>query len=884
MDLVTTHVNADFDCLGAMIAARRLYPEAVLVFPGSQEPGLRNYLLHSALYAYNFRSLKDVDLTRITRLILVDVRQAGRLGPFAAVALDPQVELHIYDHHLSTEASLTGSYERIEDVGSTVTLMTRVFVERGVVPTADEATMMMLGLYEDTGNLLFGSTSAADFDAARFLFEHGANLDTVADFLVREMTPAQVDLLNQLLKSCRRLQIHGTEVAIASASTGEYVADLATLVHKLKDIENLSVLLVAVRMDDRVFLVGRSRLPNIDVAELLREFGGGGHAFAASATVRDLPLVQVLERLERRVVEKVSPAMTAADLMSVPVKSLPHHASTRQAAELLTRFSFNAAPVLDGQKLVGVVTRQLVEKALHHQMGEVPIAQIMSSDYVSATPQADLATLQQLILAERQRFIPILDGDRLAGVVTRTDVLQQLVGKSAADSEGATRLKRKNFARLVMEIVPKPLLQLLQQLGELAEQLDFKIYLVGGFVRDLLLRTPSFDIDIVVEGDGIEFARQVAGPLGARLKEHQKFATAVLVCADGQKIDVASARLEYYSAPAALPEVEHASIRHDLYRRDFSINTLAMILNRSKFGQVLDFFGGQRDLKDHSIRVLHNLSFVEDPTRAFRGVRFEQRLNFSMGAQTERLLRSAVAMGVVSRVGGRRILNELRHILGEEQVIPALKRLEQLGLLAFISPGLVFDAEAERLFSAAERARHWFDLLYTGETYDACLVDLLCLFNRLPRREVRRTVANLEMKQRWQKILVEEVVIVHKALLAFERACRKNRDLPASRVYQLLHPLALESLIYLLVLAGHEATRRAISKYVTHLRHVRAELDGHALKALGIPPGEHYAAILQRLLAARLDNEVQTREEEIQLLEKEFIYLKLQGYSVSSLS
>ena len=871
MDLVTTHINADFDCLGAMIAARRLYPEAVLVFPGSQEPGLRNYLLHSALYAYNFKSLKDVDLAQITRLILVDVRQAARIGPLAAVALDPQVELHIYDHHLSTEASLTGSYERIEDVGSTVTLMTRIFIERGLVPSADEATMMMLGLYEDTGNLLFGSTSVADFEAARFLFEHGANLDTVADFLVREMTPEQVDLLNQLLKSCRRLKIHGIEVAIASASIDLYVADLASLVHKLKDIENLSVLLVAVRMDDRVFVVGRSRLPNVDVAELLREFGGGGHAFAASATVRDLPLVQVLELLERRVVEKISPALTAADLMSAPVKSLSPAASVRQASELLTRFNFNAAPVLDGARLVGVVTRQLLGKALHHQLGEVPIAQIMLSDYVSAAPQADLASLQQLILAERQRFIPILDAGRLAGVVTRTDLLHQLVGKTESDPEGSPRLKRKNFARLVAEIVPTPLFQLLQQLGELAEELDFKIYLVGGFVRDLLLRKPSFDIDIVVEGDGISFARQVAGHLGARLKEHVKFATAVLVCADGQKIDVASARLEYYSAPAALPEVEHASIRHDLYRRDFSINTLAMILNRSKFGQLLDFFGGQRDLKEHSIRVLHNLSFIEDPTRAFRGVRFEQRLNFTLGAQTERLLRSAVAMGVVARVSGRRILNELCHILGEEQVIPALKRLDQLGLLPFISPGLTFDAEAERLFRAAERARHWFDLLYTGESYEPCLVDLLCLFNPLPRREVRKTVVRLEMKQGWQKILVDEVVIAHKALFALERACSKAKDPLASRICALLRPLALESLIYLQALASTEATRRAISTYVTRLRHLRAALDGHDLKELGFPPGADYVPMLQRLLNARLDGEVQTREDEILLLKKEFI-------------
>lgn len=871
MEVITTHLNADFDCLGAMIAARRLYPEAVLVFPGSQERGLRDYLLHSTLYAYNFKRLKEIDLGLINRLILVDVRQASRIGPFAAVALDPQVELHIYDHHLSEEGSLKGDFERIEAVGATTTIMARIFVERGITPTPDEATMMMLGLYEDTGSLLFGSTCAEDFTAARYLLEHGASLDTVADFLVREMTSEQVDLLNRLLKSCRRILVHGVEIAIAQASLDYYVTDLAALAHKLKDIENLSVLIVAVRMDDRVFLVARSRLHEVDVGELLQEFGGGGHPFAASATVRDLPLVQLLDLLENRLVDLVIPHITAGDLMSAPVKSMAISSTTRQASELLTRFNFNAAPVLDEGKLVGVVTRQLVEKALHHQMGEVPISDIMSNEFAYAATTTEIMDLQQMILEQRQRFIPILTDGQLVGVVTRTDLLQQLAGANGSAAGAKSRLKRKNLGRLLSEVVPAPLLRQLRQIGELAEKLDFKVYLVGGFVRDLLLRKPNFDIDIVVEGEGIDFAERIAEQFGGRVKAHHKFGTAVVVCPDNLKIDLATARIEYYAAPAALPEVEYASVRHDLYRRDFSINTLAMILNGSKFGQLLDFFGAQRDLKDRSIRVLHNLSFIEDPTRAFRAVRFEQRLGFTIGGQTERLLKNAVAMQVVGRVGGRRILNELRHILGEAQVIPALKRLDSLGLLPFVSPSLQFDAEASNLFAAAERARNWFELLYTGEIYEPCLVDLLCLFDRLPRRELKKTVIALEMKVAWQRLLVEEVVPARKALAALERVCRRVKQPAASKIYHWLRPLSIEALIYLLALSKSEEVRRAISTYVTGLRHQQTALDGHALTAMGLSPGVEYALILKTLLDARLDGKISTREQEISLVKKRFI-------------
>ncbi len=871
MDVITTHVNADFDCLGAMIAARRLYPDALLVFPGAQERGLRDFLLHSTFYAYNFKRLKEVDLTEITRLILVDVRQASRIGPFAEVALNPQVELHIYDHHLSKQDSLHGDFERIEDVGATTTVMTRIFIERGIVPTPDEATMMMLGLYEDTGNLLFGSTCAEDFSAARFLLEHGASLNTVADFLVREMTPEQIDLLNRLLKSCRRMLVHGIEVAIAQASIDYYVPDLAALAHKLKDIENLSVLVVAVRMDDRVFLVARSRLAEVDVGELLQEFGGGGHAFAASATVRELPLVQLLDQLETRIKAHILPHQTAADLMSSPVKSLPLSSTTRQASELLTRFNFNAAPVLEGETMVGVVTRQLVEKALHHGMGEVPIGEIMSCDFVQAKPETAVDQLQDMVLTRNQRFIPILDQSALVGVVTRTDLLQHLVGKNGKGPAANSRLKRKNLGRLLPEIVPAGLLQLLRVLGEIAETSGYRVYLVGGFVRDLLLRKQNFDVDVVVEGEGIHFAEQVAARFGGRVKAHHKFGTAVVICPDGLKIDVATARIEFYAAPAALPEVEYASIRHDLYRRDFSINTLAMVLNRPKFGQLLDFFGGQRDLKDRSIRVLHNLSFVEDPTRAFRAVRFEQRLGFSIGGQTERLLKNAVAMGVVRRVGGRRILNELRHILGESQVLSALKRLDRLGLLPFVSPSLRFDEDAEKLFSAAEKARNWFELLYTGESYEPCLVDLLCLFDRLPRRELKKTVVALEMKVAWQRLLVDEVVQARKALAGLERACRQRAEPLPSRIYNWLTALSIESLIYLLARASNEDVRRALSSYVTRLRHQKPELDGHDLTRMGLSPGADYATILRALMNARLDGQISTREEEINLVKKRFL-------------
>ncbi|HEY5674583.1 MAG TPA: CBS domain-containing protein [Malonomonas sp.] len=879
MEVIATHVNADFDCLGAMIAAKRLYPQAVLVFPGGQERGLRDFLLQSTLYAYNVKRVRDIDLQQVTRLILVDVRSASRIGPFAEIINKPGLELHIYDHHPSDEKTVRGQVEYIEAVGATTTIMAHLFIEKKLTPTADEATMMMLGLYEDTGHLLFPGTTSRDYQAAAFLLESGANLNTVADFLVREMTPEQVDLLNELLKSCRTLVVNGVKVAIAHASIDYYVGDISTLAHKLKDIENLNVLIVAVRMEDRIFMVGRSRLPEVHVGELFQEFGGGGHAFAASGTVRDLPLPQLLDRLEGWLERHVRSGCDARQLMSSPVKTLPLSASIEEARELMARFSFNAVPIVDEQlQVVGIITRQVVEKAAHHKLSRIGVGEVMNSDFTQVTLDTSLAKLQQAIIDHNQRCIPVLDGGQLAGVVTRTDLLRYMIGdrRQAEEnqrmefSRGGIRLKRKNLGKLLETQLPKFLQKLLQQFSAVADLTGMRIYLVGGLVRDLLLREPNLDVDLVVEGDGIAFAEAFARTTACRIRTHDKFGTAVIILDDGFKIDVASARIEYYESPAALPLVEHASIRHDLYRRDFSINTLTISLNQDNYGQLLDFFGGQRDLKDKSIRVLHNLSFIEDPTRLFRAVRFEQRLGFRIGQQTERLMRSAVRMNLVKKVGGTRILNELHHILDEPQVVSALRRLEQFELLKFIDPRLHFDQRSAQLFFAAERANSWFDLLYTGEKYQRWLVYFFCLLDPLSEKGVARVCQWLDLQPRYQQPLLEQMPRGRTALKIALRQSIQQKSAKNSEVFHWFNGLSLEIILFLMARTNDERVRKWISLYVTQLRKIKVVLDGKDLIALGLQPGPGFHQVFLALLDARLDGEISSRDDEVALVLREF--------------
>ena len=872
MDVIATHINADFDCLGSMIAAKRLYPDAVLLFPGGQERGLRSFLLESSIYAYDIKRLKDIDPAKITRLILVDVRSAARIGPLADVARRSDVELHIYDHHPADENSLEGTFELIRDVGATTTIMTQLFIDREIVPSADEATMMMLGLYEDTGHLLFSSTTPDDFRAAAYLLEHGANLNTVADFLVREMTPEHVELLNDLLKSTEIITINGVEVAIASASTDTYSGDISSLVHKLKEIENLNILIAVVRMEDRIFIIARSRVAQLHVGELLQEFGGGGHSFAASATVRDKPLAQVLREVERCLPRYVQSHCDARHLMSRTVKSLPLDASIQDARDLMTRFSFNALPIVhqDG-KVAGILTRQVVEKAAHHRLQKIAVAELMNTDFEQVAPGASLQELQRVIVEHQQRSVPVVERGKLVGLVTRTDLLRYMLGNTTVTEEGererlerrGLQTRRRNLDRYIATQMPAYVRNLLQQLGVVADEMGVRAYLVGGFVRDLLLRQKNLDIDVVVEGDGIAFARAFAAKVPCRVREHEKFGTAVIIFPDDFKVDVATARIEYYDGPATLPRVEDASIRHDLYRRDFTINTLTIALNQDSFGLVLDFYGGQRDLRDKSIRVLHNLSFIEDPTRLYRAVRFEQRLNFRIGRQTERLMRSAVQLKMVRKAGGVRILNELKHILIEAHIVPALERLDQFGLLQIIDKRIKLDEEQKSLLKAADQAVNWYELLYTGKPCRRWLVFMLCLFDDLPVAGLRKLGRWFAMRPDETAIIVEELPRILRLYRKINRVLRQQRKPANSEIYHWFNPFTVESLLYLLARSEKDGARQWISLYMTDLRRVKTQINGNDLVRLGMTPGPEFQDVFCQLLDAQLDGVVKTRSDEI---------------------
>ena len=331
-------------------------------------------------------------------------------------------------------------------------------------------------------------------------------------------------------------------------------------------------------------------------------------------------------------------------------------------------------------------------------------------------------------------------------------------------------------------------------------------------------------------------------------------------------MDVATARREYYESPATLPVVELSSVKLDLYRRDFSINTLAVKLNKRHFGVLIDFFGGQKDIKDRAIRVLHNLSFVEDPTRVFRAIRFETRFGFKIGKLTENLIRNAVKINVFEKLAGRRLLGELRLLLEEEHPILSIKRMDELKLLELVHPLIADTVQLEDLLSAINGVISWFELLFLDEQCRKWMVYFLGLTENLSVAQLDTFCRRLEMPKKERLELVNSKLSVMETL----KQCNVRKDISRAQFYDLFNQLASETLLYMMAKSKNEVVKKGVSLYFTQLRSVKIVLKGRDLKRLGFIEGPIYRTILDDLFHAKLNGEVQTKKDELEYVRSHY--------------
>lgn len=415
-----------------------------------------------------------------------------------------------------------------------------------------------------------------------------------------------------------------------------------------------------------------------------------------------------------------------------------------------------------------------------------------------------------------------------------------------------------------MKKIPLEFKKVINVAIKISKQTGFSVYLVGGCLRDLILQVKNFDLDIVVEGSGIIFAEKLAKELKVDLKIHERFGTATLILPNRLKVDIATAREEKYPACASLPVVKPGSLEADLFRRDFTINAIAASISTGKIKKFIDPFGGRADLKAKKIRILHDLSFRDDPTRILRAIRFEQRFNFKIELKTLALLKKALACGLLNKVSPHRMRDELILILKELDPAKPISRLGALRGLYFINHKLKISKATLDLFKAVHKEILWFNKNFTSRRQlDIWLIYLSALLRTLSLKEIKIVVYKLGLT-------IGEI----KRILSYSQLCRKlifclsKPDVSPSQIYAMLEPLSYETIILLKASSLNKYLKKYIRDFLEIYNGMRLYVNGSHLHKMGVLPGPRYKKIFAKALNAKLNGEVKNLREELKLIKK----------------
>jgi tRNA nucleotidyltransferase (CCA-adding enzyme) len=884
MRVILTHEQADFDALASLLAASLLDEMAKPILPRKMNRNVRAFV---TIYGAElpFIEARDLPSEFIEEVCLVDTQ-----GMVTLKGINSSTRVRVIDHHPQRDDLPTGWVVTTEPTGATVTILIEALQEKNGFTNPIHATLLLLGIYEDTGSLTYSRTTPRDLNAAAYILSQGASLHIARDFLNHPLSPAQQKLYDTLHRNIQTLKIHGHTILLVTGDATNLDEELSTIAHKLRDLLDPDALFMLLTTKSGVQLIARSTSDHIDVGVIAGMFGGGGHDRASAALVKDRDLESIKADLLNILPGYIHPAVTVAQIMSHGLQVLSPEASAHEAADRMQRYGYEGYPVVSQGRIVGLLTRRAVDRALSHKLN-IAAASLMNAGCVMVYPDDSIEHLQHVMTESGWGQIPVVEPgtENIIGIVTRTDLLKIL-------TLGIERAGRRNVAGKLEAVLPPTRLVLLRLIAQVASEKRMSLFIVGGFVRDLVLDRPSLDFDLVVEGDAIELANALMRRSGGRVTTHEQFGTAkwyldgkvTLPNVDTVRLEVGdlppfldfiTARTEFYTHPTALPTVERGSIKLDLHRRDFTINTLAIRLDDNHFGELHDYWGGVNDLNQKLVRVLHSLSFVDDPTRMLRAVRFEQRFGFKIESRTNELLREA--QHLIGRVTGDRLRHELDHIIDEKNAIAMLDRLMELDLLRAIHPHLIwqewhrlhceripFDYPIDDCFTnileastpggwQSLRRLVWYCIWLM--TLPLASIEGVCERIHFPRNETMKIIAAGRL---WKNI-------------------KSFTDYKASQIVAYLEEFPLLAVSVNCLVFQNTEINSLLRTFQTQWRFVRPTFTGNDLRKRGLPPGPIYREIISKVRNAWLDGEVKSAQEEANYLEQILSEIPINGKRTS---
>lgn len=862
MQLITSHLNTDFDSLASMVAIQKLYPDAVICPPGSMDRKVRDFMTH---HGHNFKLLKPkkIPLDQVTLMVVVDTRARQRIGSFAALAGRQDVNVHIYDHHPPTINDIPAEKICYAPIGAAVTMIVEELKKQRKTITPEEATLFALGIYDDTGALTYEATTDRDIEAIGYLRSLGADLSRVLSRVEVSVSARDLTLLDMLAENARESYINGAKVLLTWAETDEYIEGLSLFVHRLRDYCDSHVTIAVVNNGGKkVNIIARSAPDVLNVKDFLTPYGGSGHLQAGSATVLNRDPREVLDELEEKLASAIPPMLLVSDIMTSPVIAVPPEAHVDEGYRTMLRFGLKALPVVTSAgEVVGMMTRKDLDKAHLHGLDRAQIRDFMTEGVISLASAASIDEAHRMMATYGFEKMPVMDGGKLVGMLTRSDLVKALYRSGQFAGSGSSHdsgfLWMESVAYLMEESFPEKTLNLLRRVGTKAEEMGMKAYLVGGTVRDILMGVKNTDIDISVEGDAEKLVSAWDEP-GCRSTLHGRYHTGTITFPDGEKVDVATARREFYEYAAAQPTVQSDSLKQDLGRRDFTVNAMSISLSENDWGTLMDNFGGRADLKDGALKILHNLSFVEDPSRVLRGIRLEQRLNMHFEDNTLRLLHSAVRGGLLECLSSPRIRTELE-LMGKEACFrKIILRMADLGVWESIFPGIHLDdtlGHRLRLLEHLLAQAHQHETDFKGMEW---LISLAVVFTDSPVNIRFAGMDRMNLTPNERRELTQCFTVWPQV----ERFCYTAKNPKNSEIYLFFKEFGPVPLLYWMTCLKSVQARRLIAEHLYSFTKIKSQLTGHDLQDLGLS-GRDVGQALNALKLALMDGDIVSRIDEI---------------------
>ena len=852
--VILTHAGADFDAISSAFAASKLYSNSVLIHPGSTDINAQKIIsIFSDIL--NFKKVRDLPkdfVSNVSRVVLVDTKFMNRVGDGKEFLNIANAQIVIFDHHQG-ETDIKNAISITKNVGANTTILVNLLKLKKIKLSPVEATILALGIYEDTGSLSFPQVTTDDFKALEFLFSFGVDIKLIHRFMSPFLQNEQIELLKVLLDNLREYNVSYNRVGITHAVLPKYVPGISVLAHKIIEMIDLDIIFVLIQLENSVHIIGRSVSEVFNLTKISEIFGGGGHPTAISALVKNGSIKEIEEKIIQILSTENFPTLKAKDIMSSPVKMVDETTTIKDAFNLMVKMGYSGLPIEENGKVIGIIEKKNVEKAFLFGRKNSPVKQFYTSKIITVDMDENLREIENKMIMSDVGRVLVKHKDKIVGIISRSDLLKayryEELLKNKETEVSVSYIPDNDFViQTLTNALPKEAFKIVKEIGSIARTLNIGIYLVGGAVRDAFLGKKVTDLDFVLP-DAIKFGENLKEKFKGDIEIFKETQT-VHFKYKGMNFDFATARREYYVENSLVPVVEKATLREDLERRDFTINAMAIDIRDENFGKLYDFFGGYEDLLKKTIKVLKPLSFVEDPSRIFRAIKYMVELDFKLDHDTEFLLKQAIELGVIRNSRSGRIQEELRELIQKdeiEKIIPL-----------FISYNIT--EEIFRVKNLPKSTVSAIKKFYKDTTNpEERVLGFIFLVNLNKKNLVIEDISRiLGVKKR----VLEKMREATKQLKTLKKMLKKTEKEEIILMLNKIDTVFIKAFSY----KANGVVKDFLKEYIEIFRNVKIETTGKDLVALGLKPGKQYKNIFETLTKMKIKGIIKNKDDELKYI------------------